>query len=67
MQRVAILVGFAVLFLGLWVWFRTGSRRKAVITAWTVRIGVLSGSFYLHWAFGVFMLIGLYTHLNRPR
>lgn len=56
--------GIAVVLL-LWWWLSPGSRTKSQVTAWTVRGLILAGSFYLHWAFGLFMLLGLYTHLTR--
>jgi hypothetical protein len=38
---------------------------KTFIVRWAVRLAVLGISFWLHWAFGVFMLIGLFTHIKR--
>lgn len=61
-QQINSLIGFGVaVALVLW-WWRSSSPRT---TVWIVRVTVLAGSFYLHWVFGLFMLLGLYTHTTR--
>lgn len=59
---IAAAAGIALLF---WWWLSRSSQAKTRVTRWTVRGVVLLGSFYLHWAFGLFMLLGLYTHITR--
>lgn len=35
-----------------------------MLFTWIIRIIVLAGSFALHWGFGIFMLIGLFFHMQ---
>lgn len=34
-----------------------------MLVTWIIRITILVGSFTLHWGVGVFMLIGLFSHM----
>lgn len=61
----SIVGALSLLALTLWWWLSQSSRTKTLVTRWAVRAVILFGSFYLHWAFGLFMLIGLYTHVSR--
>jgi len=60
-----MIAGATCIALLLWWWLSGSSQAKTRATRWTVRGVVLLGSFYLHWAFGLFMLVGLYTHMTR--
>lgn len=65
-HRINFMIAAAAgIALFLWWWLSRSSQAKTRVTRWTVRGVVLLGSFYLHWAFGLFMLIGLYTHITR--
>jgi len=65
-QHINSMIGAGVvIILLLWWWLSRSSQTKTRVTTWTVRGLVLFGSFYLHWAFGLFMLLGLYTHVAK--
>lgn len=53
----------AVITVALLIWWWSSLSPRA--TRWAIRGVVLLGSFYIHWAFGLFMLFGLYTYVTR--
>jgi cobalamin biosynthesis Mg chelatase CobN len=65
-RESAALIGVAIVVaMVFWGWLGSSARTRTRVTVWTVRATVLAGSFYVHWAFGLFMLFGLYTHATR--